>query len=63
MGVFALVRSVVREFSPRQVDILQTFADQAGIAMENVRLFEEVRARTHELTSNNRQICRGRRTG
>ena len=51
VGVFALVRSVVREFSPRQVDILQTFADQAGIAMENVRLFEEVRARTHELTS------------
>ncbi len=50
IGVFALVRDRVGEYSPRQVELVQTFADQAVIAIENVRLFDEVQARTRELT-------------
>jgi two-component system NtrC family sensor kinase len=50
VGVFALTRSEVRDFTPRQIELVETFADQAGIAIENVRLFEEVQARTRELT-------------
>src|SRR5262249_12132096 len=45
----ALRRREVQLFTERQVALLQTFADQAVIAIENVRLFDEVQARTREL--------------
>jgi two-component system NtrC family sensor kinase len=51
IGVFIMTREAVRPFNQRQVELLQTFADQAVIAIENVRLFDEVQARTKELAA------------
>jgi signal transduction histidine kinase len=49
-GVLLLGRPDPGPFSPRQMDLVQTFADQAVIAIENVRLFEQVQERTKELS-------------
>ena len=50
IGVLTVRRTEVRPFTDKQVELVETFADQAVIAIENVRLFDEVQARTRELT-------------
>ena len=49
IGVFGLTRSDPQSFTDKQIELLTTFADQAVIAIENVRLFDEVQKRTSDL--------------
>ena len=55
IGAFSLCRSEARAFTDKQIELVTTFADQAVIAIENVRLFEDVQERTSELTESLQQ--------
>jgi signal transduction histidine kinase/CheY-like chemotaxis protein len=48
-GVLALTRSEVRPFTDKQIELVSTFADQAAIAIENVRLFDEIQDKSRQL--------------
>jgi signal transduction histidine kinase len=50
-GALLLLRRNMRPFTDKQIELVKTFADQAVIAIENVRLFDEVQARTKELAA------------
>ena len=50
-GVIVMMRRQVRPFTDKQIELAQTFADQAVIAIENARLFEDVQKRTEELSA------------
>jgi signal transduction histidine kinase len=51
IGAIAVYRREVMPFSNRQIELVKAFADQAVIAIENVRLFDELQARTRELSA------------
>ncbi|MBR1283044.1 GAF domain-containing protein [Bradyrhizobium sp. AUGA SZCCT0177] len=55
LGVIVLMRALVKPFTDRQIDLVTTFANQAMIAIENARLFDEVTARTEDLRESLRQ--------
>jgi len=55
IGVIIVGRHAIQPFTDKQIELIETFADQAVIAIENVRLFDEVQARTRDLTESLQQ--------
>ena len=56
IGTITIWRDIVEPFTERQIELVKTFADQAVIAIENVRLFQELKHRTGELETSNAQL-------
>jgi PAS domain S-box-containing protein len=50
VGAIAVLRAAPGSFSAKQIELLEVFAEKAGIALENARIFQALEARTHELT-------------
>jgi two-component system, NtrC family, sensor kinase len=49
IGIVLLMRRTVRPFTDKQIELAETFADQAVIAIENVRLFDEIQKKSRQL--------------
>ena len=56
VGAILLRRTEMRPFTDREIGLLRTFADQAAIAIDNARVFEELEARTHDLAQSLQEV-------
>ena len=58
IGLFVLHHAAVRPFTDKQIELVETFADKAVIAIENTRLFDEMQKRTEESYAQLSRSCR-----
>ncbi len=61
IGVLTIAHAIVREFSESEIALLQAFADQAAIALENSRLFGELQAALREVEASQQRVIQGER--